>query len=378
MAKATDVMKRDGWLNDRVRIIKRPGVSKYYYAQYRDNSGRKHLPSLRTTNAQEAVDRAQEIVQALMSGTDARLEKVRDNKRVTFGETADIYLAECELAEKSLKEDRTRLDMVRKDWEEVPIGTISTGHIESWLARNRKSRKWSKSTRNRYLSAIKQVFKKAHSLDYTMENAANAIKAVKEDEKVPEPLSDQVMEALMQVLPEYAKYYVAILVDTGLRTGELERIRWRDVDTINNRLTIPLTKNKPFKVVPMTNRLAALFDSLRPGRTWAQTQSGHSNHTIVWPSDKHPNTPVIGKLDLKKSLMAAAKKIGLEHVHPHQFRHTFATRLMQRGVPMEHIMALGGWKSAAMAKRYARINPVELHDQIRTLEELPSYDDPAA
>ena len=40
----------------------------------------------------------------------------------------------------------------------------------------------------------------------------------------------------MQVLPEYAKYYVAILVDTGLRTGELERIRWRDVDTINNRL----------------------------------------------------------------------------------------------------------------------------------------------
>ena len=153
---------------------------------------------------------------------------------------------------------------------------------------------------------------------------------------------------------------------------ESERIRWRDVDTINNRLTIPLTKNKTFKVVPMTNRLAALFDSLRPGRTWAQTQSGHSNHTIVWPSDKHPNTPIIGKLDLKKSLMAAAKKIGLEHVHPHQFRHTFATRLMQRGVPMEHIMALGGWKSAAMAKRYARINPVELHDQIRTLEKLPS------
>ena len=31
-----------------------------------------------------------------------------------------------------------------------------------------------------------------------------------------------------------------------------------------------------------------------------------------------------------------------------------------------------------MAKRYARVNPVELHDQIRTLGELPSYEDPAA
>jgi len=27
---------------------------------------------------------------------------------------------------------------------------------------------------------------------------------------------------------------------------------------------------------------------------------------------------------------------------------------------MEHIMALGGWKSSAMAKRYARVNPVHL------------------
>ena len=109
-------------------------------------------------------------------------------------------------------------------------------------------------------------------------------------------------------------------------------------------------------------------------------QAGHHRmHLLDRPPQPVPRGGhVIGKLDLKKSLMAAAKKIGLEHVHPHQFRHTFAPRLMQRGVPMEHIMALGGWKSAAMAKRYARINPVELHDQIRTLEELPSYDDPAA
>jgi hypothetical protein len=42
---------------------------------------------------------------------------------------------------------------------------------------------------------------------------------------------------------------------------------------------------------------------------------------------------------------------------------------MQRGVAMEHIMALGGWKSATMAKRYARVNPVELHEQIRLLQE---------
>ena len=57
-----------------------------------------------------------------------------------------------------------------------------------------------------------------------MENVASPIKALKEDEKIPDPLSDDVMTALMEVLPEYAKYYVAILFDTGLRRGELARI----------------------------------------------------------------------------------------------------------------------------------------------------------
>ena len=141
------------------------------------------------------------------------------------------------------------------------------------------------------------------------------------------------------------------------------------MDTANKQLIIPKSKGKTFRVVPMTNRLAALFDSLRPGRTWAQTQSGHSNHTIIWPDDSDPEALVIGPIDLKKSLISASKQIGIKHIHPHQFRHTFATRLMQRGVAMEHIMALGGWKSATMAKRYARVNPVELHEQIRLLEE---------
>ena len=61
------------------------------------------------------------------------------------------------------------------------------------------------------------------------------------------------------------------------------------------------------------------------------------------------------------------------YIHPHQFRHTYATRLMDQGVPMEHIMALGGWKSSVMAKRYARVNPVHLQKHADRLEELPGH-----
>ena len=46
---------------------------------------------------------------------------------------------------------------------------------------------------------------------------------------------------------------------------------------------------------------------------------------------------------------------------------------MDQGVPMEHIMALGGWKSSVMAKRYARVNPVHLQKHADRLEELPGH-----
>ena len=53
--------------------------------------------------------------------------------------------------------------------------------------------------------------------------------------------------------------------------------------------------------------------------------------------------------------------------------HTYAIRLMDQCVPMEHIMALGSCKSSTMAKHYARVNPVHLQKHADLLEELPGH-----
>lgn len=48
--------------------------------------------------------------------------------------------------------------------------------------------------------------------------------------------------------------------------------------------------------------------------------------------------------------------------------------MTQLEIIMEHIMAPGGWKSSAMAKRYARVNPVHLQKYANRLEELAGID----
>jgi integrase len=54
--------------------------------------------------------------------------------------------------------------------------------------------------------------------------------------------------------------------------------------------------------------------------------------TIIWPSDEDPTAVIIPKINIHKSLRKAAAELGIEEFHPHQMRHTWATRLLEEGL----------------------------------------------
>ncbi len=58
---------------------------------------------------------------------------------------------------------------------------------------------------------------------------------------------------------------------------------------------------------------------------------------------------------VRAELDRAARAAGLEHITPHQLRHTYATALVNAGVSLQALMALLGHKSAEMSLRYGRL-----------------------
>jgi integrase len=50
-------------------------------------------------------------------------------------------------------------------------------------------------------------------------------------------------------------------------------------------------------------------------------------------------------------------------------RHTFASRLRDKGVPIDRIQALLGHKSLQMTLRYAKLRDAQLHKAIEALDE---------
>ena len=58
---------------------------------------------------------------------------------------------------------------------------------------------------------------------------------------------------------------VLAAAETGMRAGEIRRLKWEDVDLGAGELRVVIAKNKEFRVVPFTERLRAMLRCERAG-----------------------------------------------------------------------------------------------------------------
>ncbi len=65
----------------------------------------------------------------------------------------------------------------------------------------------------------------------------------------------------------------------------------------------------------------------------------------------------------------ARDRAGLQDVRFHDLRHTFASRLVQGGVPLYDVMELMGYKSLEMVQRYTHLEPTYQDKAIQALND---------
>jgi len=156
---------------------------------------------------------------------------------------------------------------------------------------------------------------------------------------------------------------VIVLIDTGLRSGELLSLAKADVDFTKMKHGVmniwgQNTKTKRSRTVPLTARAAA---SLK----WLIENS--ESVTKVLPYDRHWLRPTWERMK---------EHIGLgdcEVFTPHLLRHTFGSRLAQKGVPLQKIGYIMGHTTPQTTMRYAHLSP-QSFDGITDLLEVQSID----
>jgi integrase len=146
---------------------------------------------------------------------------------------------------------------------------------------------------------------------------------------------------------------VICLVDTGMRRNELLQLRWEDVDFDARLLTIQARNTKTLRQrqVPMTSRVASELESLR----------------IV--SEQGKTDIVFGVTEFKRSFGTARKLAGLENLRLHDLRHTAASRMIAKGIPLPEVARVLGHSILSTTYRYVDLNTEGLRRISEALDE---------
>ena len=87
--------------------------------------------------------------------------------------------------------------------------------------------------------------------------------------------------------------------------------------------------------------------------------------------------PAIRKMrvDDNNAWYAGLKKAGIEDFRFHDLRHTWASWLVQSGVPLSALQEMGGWESIQMVQRYAHPAPNHLTEHARKIDAIFELND---
>ncbi len=195
--------------------------------------------------------------------------------------------------------------------------------------------------------------------------ALNHAKATGWDIPLPRPgkprervLSPAEVKALLKASRHSARHirlFIVLALGTGARKSAILQLTWNRVDLARNRIDLRTGSESATKrraVLPMNRRLRRYLRIVHRTRT--------CNHVIEYGSK-----PI---LDVKTGLTAAFKRAGIKGASAHTLRHTAATIMVGKGVPLQDVAAFLGDTVATVERVYAKWQPDFLNAAAKALE----------
>lgn len=247
----------------------------------------------------------------------------------------------------------------------TPIEAITAERIESFRRRLLTEDKLSRRTVQKQLGLLHAILKRAKALGWISTNPADDVERVNliraEEFNV---LSVEQVEAIAREAEGMFGAAIIIAAYTGLRTGELRALRWRDIDftaaTVHVARNLPAggTESAPksgrVRSVPLIDDAARALDALS------------RRQIFIGPDDRvfaDEFGDMVGEDALRRALYGAMKAAGIDReTFPagpfrfHDLRHTFGTLAVQV-FPLHDVQAYMGHADIATTMRYAHHVP---------------------
>ena len=168
-------------------------------------------------------------------------------------------------------------------------------------------------------------------------------------------------EKLIESNQTQLRLYAMLSLSTMARLSAIASLKWSQIDM--NACVIHDVREKEGKIVDIyfNDEVKQLLFILKSERTIR----GLQDHGWLWYTGRCTETTHIHRNTLWDWCKQIGKMIGVETLHPHDFRHSGATLLRNAGMPLEDISVLLNHESTDTTQRFyvkhdtARINDMK-------------------
>lgn len=364
-----------------------------WYASYSLPGGKRIKESLGTEDKRQAQELHDKRKAELW-----RVDRLGDFPNVTFEEACLRWIEE-KSDKKSLDTDKGRMGFWLEQFEGVRLKDITEAriysavsrmhnrsHLEIWKAKVAAARKKGNpepeyvakpvttSTKAKHLALMKAILRAAER-DWKWLEKAPVIKIPTVRNKRVRWLEKDEAKRLIDECPEPLKSVVKFALATGLRRSNIINLEWQQIDMQRRVAWVNPEDSKSNRAIGV-----ALNDTackvLRD-----QIGNHHKFVFVHTKAGRRPDgsvTPAVRKMrvDDGRAWKSACKRAGIEDFRFHDLRHTWASWLIQSGVPLSVLQEMGGWESIEMVRRYAHLAPNHLTEHAKQIDSIFNDDVP--
>jgi integrase len=299
------------------------------------------------------------------------IDALANEKNISFTEFAWKWFEEYVVPNNKFSEQRIKRYTLKSSlipfFGKMLVREIKTYHIEQYKARRVKDGLANKSIKN-HLTVLSKCLASAYEW----------LEFASKPPKIPWPkcppsqtdyLSPDECEILLSHARGVIREMVLMALRTGMRQGELKGLQWSSIDWDNRVVFIKHSrcdrekiigapKNNRIRSIPLDPDLYEILYRRRSGTGYVFTNGSKKPLNHSW---------------LSYHLDKLCKQAGLRRITWHVLRHTFASHLAMKGVPLNTVQTLLGHSTIIMTMRYAHVAPSSLRSAIALLNPKTQY-----
>jgi integrase len=240
------------------------------------------------------------------------------------------------------------------------MNQVTPEDLEAFLDHEQSTHGLSHHTRNHYLSLVKSIYNRLRKWRmYRGDNPAEYI----EMKKIPRarvrflyPAEEkQLTPVVLQDSIVWPHYVTAL--HTGMRIGEIVRMKVEDIAFATQTIFVPTSKSSRSRYVPLSEELASFLTECTVGKN-------PSDYALAGVTASY----------VSRRFGWLCEQAGVVNLKFHDLRHTFASRLLSRGVPIYKVSKILGHSSVVVTEQhYGHLSLADMSVAISRIEGVVTF-----